>query len=185
MKIALVGKAGSGKSTVAKFFVERLGYRKLAFADAVKATAEFVFKRAMVKPKDRVLLQWLGDGCRQFDENVWINHLGLLLHGVESQYRKNQVFYNGLVIDDVRYPNEATFLKQNGFSIVKLVGRGYELSKEEALHPSERNVETIPADFEVDASGSVLQTVKTVLMCVTGHGKKETRKLIEMYTKKG
>jgi len=165
-----VGKAGSGKSTVARYFVNRLHFRKLAFADAVKLEAEAIFNRAMIKPKDRQLLQWLGDGARQFDENVWINHFGMLLHTIEAAYRKNQIKYNGIVVDDCRYPNEAEYLRQQGFKIFKLVGRGYKLPKKVAKHPSETGVDKIFADTVIDASGTVKQIAKVIMEHMRAYG---------------
>ena len=110
MRIAFTGRAGSGKTTLADYLVENYGFVKYSFAAAVKETARELFG---MTEKDRTLLQGIGDKMRQIDECVWI------------RYVMNHVIAEGfddVVIDDLRYANEAYFLKANGFVIVRLGG---------------------------------------------------------------
>ena len=46
---------------------------------------------------------------REIDPNVWVNY-------IENKYNSN----SKVIIDDLRYENEAIMLKKNGFFIIKL-----------------------------------------------------------------
>ena len=157
MRIAFTGKAGSGKSTLADFCVKIYGFEKYSFAGAVKDVARELF--GMTK-KDRSLLQAIGDTMRQIDNGVWINYVmnRIIAEGFED-----------VVIDDLRYENEAQFLKLHGFLIVKLEGRGYEMTKEQMSHPSEMEIDKIEADVIIDASRSLQENYWDVERLVLAH----------------
>lgn len=108
IRVGLVGLAGSGKSTLAQHWVRTKKFTKLSFAEAVKVVAEELH----LEPT-RSNWQTVGDGLRQLiGADVWINIM-------ESKIRQWKA--NRLVVDDVRYPNEVTFLRSQGFSILGLV----------------------------------------------------------------
>lgn len=125
MIVGLMGYARSGKDTVADFLVERYGFKRVAFADALKAMALEInptidcvtvndtlrdhvevlgWEGAKRTHGVRVFLQDLGMACRNtFGAECWVNI-------VEKQ------IYAGLmgehvVITDVRFPNEAEMIK--------------------------------------------------------------------------
>ena len=124
MIIGISGKLGSGKSTVAKLVADFLGWETWSFGRAVKlgtATqygfeAELCFtqegKLTMidtpvvigefgVAKSVRELLQHFGtDLTRARDADYWVKKCPL---------------DKDLVIDDVRFPNEAQFCLDNGF----------------------------------------------------------------------
>ena len=143
MLVAITGKAGSGKSTMADFLVSTYGFKKYSFAAAVKDVARELF--SMVE-KDRSLLQKIGDGMRQIDPDVWID------------YTMNRIIAEGIedvVIDDLRYLNEAQILKLHGFTIIRLTGRGWEMTEEQMAHPSEMEIDKIEYDHVIDTSQSL------------------------------
>ena len=108
MKIAIIGKICSGKTTTANILIElNNNFQKLSFASKVKSIAVELFH---MKKKDRKLLQQIGTYMRKIDPDVWANY-------VVKQSEK----YNYVVIDDLRYKNEYDLLKKNGFKIIKLV----------------------------------------------------------------
>jgi len=153
MKIAFVGKAGSGKTTLARALVKNFGFARLCFAKPLKEVFQhIVFWRPLNKSVDRRFLQILGDGARSLvAKDVWIRWFEFALREHEEAGVEN------LVVDDCRYLNEVQFLRDNGFVIVRLFGRGYGFKGELGEHPSETELDDWTADYQVDSSGSVEQ----------------------------
>jgi hypothetical protein len=137
MIIGVVGFIGSGKGTAADILVEKHGFVKLSFADAVKdATAAiFGWPRALLEgdtlesrefreTKDewwskkfefdfspRLALQLMGTeaGRNVFHQDVWV-------HALE---RKAEMYKN-VVIADVRFPNEIDWMRSKGGFAVRV-----------------------------------------------------------------
>jgi hypothetical protein len=121
MVIGLSGYSQSGKDTVAQILVDNYGYKRVAFADAIRNAiytlnpiitggnihlADYVdelgWEAAKRHPEVRRLLQVMGTevGRQLFDESVWIEKaLG------------NAEPHDKIVITDVRFPNEAKDIK--------------------------------------------------------------------------
>lgn len=108
MKIAIIGKMCSGKTTISNILIKlNNSFKKLSFGDKVKEIAVELF---FMKNKNRKLLQQIGTNMRQINKDVWANYL--------INESKN---YEYIVIDDLRYKNEYDILKKNGFKIIKLI----------------------------------------------------------------
>ena len=109
LKIAIAGKMGSGKSTVAESIKVKypdLNIRVLSFADRVKALCVELFG---MDHKDRCLLVNFAMKMREIDENVWIRSL-------LARYCNQE----NIVIDDLRFMNEFESLRARGFKLIKL-----------------------------------------------------------------
>ena len=107
MKIGLLGKMASGKTTTAKIFKQyypQLEY--MSFADPIRQIARDVFN---MFDKDRELFQSIGSKMREIDSDVWVNYT----------VRKSRQYLD-IIIDDVRYLNEIQALKREGFTIIYL-----------------------------------------------------------------
>lgn len=156
--IALMGKAGSGKSTVAGFLVE-LGYERMSFADPLKRiAAELWGGDAMT---DREKLQGLGVFARELDPETWVR---LFVRRFNDRGRANAIHnctppraLMPVVVDDLRFPNEFTMLGGAGFVIVRveaprasridrLRGNGKFQNEEQLEHSSETALD----DYEGD-----------------------------------
>lgn len=144
MKVAIVGKLHSGKTTTAQALVDHFGYQRMAFADPVKevsgvmlAAFENHFAPPRVKvapytiaqmndmkkhPSIRKLLQVVGTELgREWRYNTfWIDQLTRKVTRAES------LGVHSIVVDDCRFPNEADALRAHGFTIVKLVRDDHE-----------------------------------------------------------
>ncbi len=146
MKIAVCGKMASGKTTLADWFVEHHDFQKISLAAKVKSIAADLF--GMVH-KDRRLLQQIGMKMREIREDVWIDYL--INHEGDN-----------LIVDDVRFINEAEKLKAAGWTIVR-INIDDELQKE-------RLKITYPDDWEVhwnsrqDASEAQVDLIATTLL---------------------
>jgi len=159
MKIAFIGKAGVGKTTLAVRLKREFGFERLSFAAPIKKMAQQVyFWKPLNKKECREFLQAFGDGARQHDSTVWIRHLEMRLRQLEAEYTED------LVVDDCRYLNEAQFLRNNGFIIVRLLGKGYDYKGEVGEHVSETQLDEWTADYQVDCSGDDLESAWTQLV---------------------
>lgn len=107
MKLAITGQMASGKTSIAKYLVEKYNFTKFSFADDVKLYATEIFN---MKNKDRKLLQQFATKMKEIDENIWIKRLDNKIKDISDN----------IIIDDLRYPNEELYLKSKGFKILKL-----------------------------------------------------------------
>ena len=109
MRIAILGKMCSGKTTTSNFIIdylknnENIIIKKVSFATKVYDIAYDLFD---MKIKNRELLQSIGTKMREIDEDIWIKYV----------LKNNK---NNIIIDDLRYPNELKALKKEIY-IIKL-----------------------------------------------------------------
>lgn len=151
IRLAFIGRAGVGKTTLSRSLIKSYGFVRLSFAKPVKAFAQsIIFWRPLNKAKDRAFLQLLGNGVRDaVVKNVWIRWFEFDLRELEEKGVDN------IVVDDCRYLNEAQFLRDNGFVIVRLLGRGYDLKGKVGEHVSETQLDEWTADYQIDSSGTM------------------------------
>lgn len=155
MLIGIVGKARSGKDTVANFLVAEFNFAKLSFADPLKAIImelfdmsheqlygdlkEVVDKRYAQTP--RWLLQYIGTNVfRKLHENIWVNA------GIR-QCEKTLANQNvaGIVISDVRFQNEFSAIKEAGGQLWKVLRIDHEwVSGGIENHVSEIALDNLP-----------------------------------------
>jgi len=151
--IAFTGRMGSGKSTAAKV-LEKLGFKRFSFAAKLKELAEDLFE---MKDKDRKLLQDFGASMRDIQKDVWAKYLirKIELYVLQQTVNKGSI---RIVVDDLRYLNEAAILRENGFVLVRLIALNEEarfnwLRKHETLegenHSSETEQDLIPVDYTI------------------------------------
>lgn len=123
--IGFAGKNNSGKTTLAKLLCQ-VFYNAIdgnfvpelcSFAGALKKCAYEYFNWDGEKDdRGRRLLQWLGTEVgRQYQDDIWIQnlcrHLDNRFNGIRE--RSSKTIYV-VVIDDVRFDNEAQWILDNG-----------------------------------------------------------------------
>jgi len=158
-RIALTGRMGTGKSTLAEFLKNSFGFQRRSFAAKLKEMAREMFD---MKSKDRVLLQTLGSKLREVQSDVWAKYV------IDEI---NETAPLRVVIDDMRYLNEATALKENGFKLVGLYAlkesilkrRPVGFTPETARHPSETETDEIHVDCALDTSLSIETTYRKMM----------------------
>ena len=153
MKIAVSGKMGAGKTTLAQHFVDKYGFKRTAFAKALKDYAIDIFmlsEEDVFGKKKRALLQDFGQKMREIDELVWINQLLADVEGNEK-----------VVVDDVRYENEYSAMIKEGYLMIR-INAPEKLRKERlgdkfqnADHESETSLDNESFDIYIDNIGSV------------------------------
>ena len=113
MKIAICGRMAAGKTTLANLIINGINdydVVKLSMAGQVKAIAHDLFK---MEDKDRPLLQKIGMKMREIRHDVWLDYV----IAEADEYDNPKIIR---IIDDVRFINEATKLKENGWKIVRI-----------------------------------------------------------------
>jgi hypothetical protein len=148
--IGLCGRAGSGKTSVAKYLEEEHGAKRFSFASPLKKMAqdlwgftdEQVYGEADVKEtidprwgiSPRQAMQNLGQTARDhLGEKVWIDAL----------FARVDSFGGFSVIEDLRYCNEARVLYRRGGYLWRLHCED-SISIDKGVHPSEAEVDLIP-----------------------------------------
>lgn len=146
--IGLMGKIGSGKTTVAQILVNNHGFVKVSFADALKqmlVNAKIItYEEAYIKktPYARQMLQKIGTDIvrNQIDKDFWVKKTA------ETINELNKKGINKIVIDDVRFPNEHQFVIDQDGIIVKVVDiKTNECNSDN--HESESYVDSLSHNF--------------------------------------
>lgn len=159
--IGLVGKAGSGKDTLADEMGKN-GWEKVAFADSLKQmcidylglshddayTQDGKMRfNEMWGMTNRSILQKVGtDAMRNgFDKDVWVKILQIRIRKMLAEGRK-------VVITDCRFDNEAQMVEDMGGLVVEVMrdSQSQNLSSDEQRHASEQPVSRKYVSFTID-----------------------------------
>lgn len=140
MLLAITGPAGSGKTTASQVLVDA-GWVRVKMADPLKDMARCFFRTAGIAPGDieacidgpmketplpelmgrtpRYIMQTLGTewGRACVHPNVWTEIAC-------AQILNQRQLGKSVVVDDVRFPNEAQLIRSLGGKILALQGRG-------------------------------------------------------------
>lgn len=175
MIIGLSGYARSGKDTIAKYLVDNHGFKRVAFADAIRnmlldinpyvgfgpsnsshtSLADLVSVVGWEKAKEhlevRRLLQDLGVSARTYlGEDVWIR----------AALRTPSSGEN-IVITDVRFTNEADAIKALGGRLWRVVRPGVTAVNN---HVSETQMNNYPVDELIMNDGDIKRLENEVLL---------------------
>lgn len=116
---------GAGKTTAADFLATLIIDRELhpvvcPFAESLKNTCRSIGWDGEKDAKGRVLLDTLGMAGREYNENLWVK---LWKKNNESSiYDPNMV----ILVDDVRFANEVSMIRNLGGKIVRVERTGVE-----------------------------------------------------------
>ena len=131
MLIGLAGRRGSGKTELAEHLVNKLGYLRTSFAEPVRAGLMALdpyvgpslrlsslvdrvgWQRAKLRPEVRRLMQRYGTeaGRDIHGRDCWVNHMIKRLNATECPL---------IVIDDVRFENEAQMVSDRDGIVIKV-----------------------------------------------------------------
>jgi hypothetical protein len=163
--IGLTGYAGSGKDTVREILEERHEIDGIAFADPIRDMLSALFDSIGVDnewmtDRDRkevpipeigasyrTLAQQLGtEWGRAINPDLWLKIAAAKI----AMYTKHDS--RGVVISDVRFPNEAAWVKAQGGVIWRIIRPGVEPVR---AHASEDLIASLPYDYVIDNSDSI------------------------------
>lgn len=159
--IGLVGKAGAGKNRAADILCEVHNFQQLAFANRLReflllanprvgSGPEAVRLHAVVAaygwdhakrtyPEVRLMLQTTGVAAREvFGADFWVKP-------VMAQAKKLLDGGHGVVVSDVRFPNEVKAVRAAGGVIVRIDRDGLDTGD----HVSETVLDDLVADYEL------------------------------------
>lgn len=148
--IAFIGYKGSGKSEAARTLIEQHGFVRHSFADPLKrmllsigltegqlwGSEKEVPSELLGGKTPRHAMQALGEtwGRQAIDKEIWI------------RIWEKTIPSGNVVVDDLRYPNEAELVRNRGGTIVRILRPDVQV---DTSHPSEQHVESIEADYVV------------------------------------
>lgn len=157
MKFIIIGKAGAGKTTVAKYLQSTYGVKQYALGDMLKVFVSTLYDALSVtdnvkpipldelynietKQLHRKRLQLIGtDVCRKvFGNDIWIYCL------------KQSLPNDWYVIDDVRFINEF-----EAFSDCVSIRVNRSMIKSNDNHPSEVEMDGIETDYVIENEGTL------------------------------
>ncbi|WP_431980802.1 hypothetical protein [Streptomyces qinglanensis] len=172
--IALIGKARSGKDTVATVLTRHAAYTRLAFADELKravlrvdpfvplqfsqmpvrlsvAVRRFGWETAKEAfPEIRRLLQEYGQTVRETDPEFWVRP-------VQAKVRQGTRWNMPCVVADVRYGNELAALQDEGAVVVRVTRPGSGLAGDAGDHESETELDGVQPDYVLRNGGTLAQ----------------------------
>lgn len=183
--LALTGKAGAGKDTVAEVLREIYPvYYRVAFADKLKEVAALIWGPSA--RTNREYLQKLGVAVREIDPDAWVTAAlsqltedGYLHYSAIEAYRPppSVPTIRPVVITDMRFPNEIRETVARGFVTVKVVAdRGTRLNRlrdngklqdeSQLEHVSETALDGYTADYTIinmDTREELSERLRTIV----------------------
>lgn len=161
--VGLTGRAGVGKTTAAKCMANH-GFNVFSFASPIRqmlaTISEEFYNADKLAPLDdfkgvtkRSLMQTLGTewGRNMVHPDLWVHMAEQRIKRLISKYGS---LYNKIVFDDVRFENEALWIRANGGIIVHI--ERMEREAQSDGHASEKGVKFHPADIEVFNRGNLI-----------------------------
>ena len=198
--LAIAGKAGTGKDTLAGYLKE-LGWVSMAFADPLYDALQAMFGITREQMQDRAfkerVIPWIGKSPRELlqtlgtewgrervGNELWVNHLARRVESARAA-RTEDSFYKssfnfitapvGIVITDVRMENEAEWVRSHGGTVLHLTRPAL---GEVRAHSSEAGVAWKVGDLVYHNRGTLEQLGKMALLAggVAGEYKKAPAK---------
>jgi hypothetical protein len=155
--VGISGKKRSGKNTIAEYLGRAYGFKEAAYADPLKTAARAIFGltpahtdgelKEIVIPRwglsPRQIMQRLGTEAMRgtFGEDVWIKSL---FARIEGEAR--------VVVSDVRFPNEADAVREDGGIVVRVERPGLVSTDD---HPSETALDGYEFDVVLLNAGTI------------------------------
>lgn len=176
MIIGLTGYIGSGKTTIADYIEFRYGFPQYSFAGPIKEIAEilgFTQEQLNGSQEDKLainqhwnisareFLQKFGtEVCREFLPRVIpeMSDIWIKLFKIRAQQEKN------ILISDVRFPDEAKAIHELGGVIIRITRQK---NNSHMPHKSETYIDQIPADYEINNTGSLQNLFNLVDSIIT------------------
>jgi hypothetical protein len=166
LRLALFGRPGAGKSSTAGFIeaycrAAPLGFYRLRLAEPLYRCQEFIYSTASRQleagVQDGALLNFLGSHLRRINPNVLLDDFRSRLEGLPAREA-------GIVLCDDMRAADAAEMKAMGFCFIH-INAPNELRRERRAqrgdatpgdedHPTERGLDGIRADYEIENDGS-------------------------------
>ena len=151
MRIAISGKARSGKDTCAEYLTAFGSFTKIAFSEPLYdvTMCTQILLNAPVK-KDPDMLQAFGEFLRNHYPGIFINIL-------EAKIFK----CTDVIVTDLRYKDEMAMLKMYGFKFIRINKIQRDIDRDED-HLSEVDLDDATFDYVIDNNGTQYEFQKKV-----------------------
>jgi len=185
IKIGILGEIRAGKDTVAQLFaheikkVSKSRIQFLAFSTGIHDVIGLTMPELYDDGKPREALQHIGQSLRQLKPDVWIDYLFN-----SNAYKWSELSGENIFVTDVRQPNEALRLQEQGFKIIKVtasedvriqraIANGDNFTPEMFNHETEKAIQLCTYDYLIDNSYSIdvlEETVRGIIEEVISNG---------------
>jgi hypothetical protein len=171
--IGLTGFKRSGKDTVGDYLCEKYGFTKLSYASALKKACQSIFsftdeqlygdeEKEKIdeywKHSPRDILQKVGtelfreklsEVCEHIGNDIWIRSVDRQIKALNNSDPSR---YNKFVVTDIRFENEAEFIRKMNGKIFRVNRFYYEMADEalSKLHKSESTIMTLEVDEDIE-----------------------------------
>jgi Deoxynucleotide monophosphate kinase len=185
--IGINGAKGSGKDTVANYLVEKYGFTRIGFADALKESCAALFNVPPASFEDwknnpdavvqvvapgvskilsfREILQRYGTESHRevFGDNFWVE---------VAMKKVNELDFEGnnVVISDMRFPNELDAVANHSGILWKIRRPGYDVEQSGDTHQSEQFLADAYFDAIILNNASIDGLYETVDEVMVGIG---------------
>jgi dephospho-CoA kinase len=154
MNIALAGKSGSGKTTVAEYLVRRHGFARVGTGDVCREVCRILFDS-----EARKLLNEVTDAMKSVDNLVWLK---AALRRAPSNLP--------IVFDSMRFISDYDLLSSRGYELwrirasketrwKRLHNRGQEFLEVDDAHRAESEIDSYSYDATIDNESGDLETL--------------------------
>lgn len=178
MIVGFVGKKGSGKSTAAEFLENEHGFMRVNFKDALVAELKHKmpllldeilnlvnYEKAVADmgtvndlfvekpPVIRALLQNYGTEVRRADDpEYWVDAWRNLVNVLDK---------TDIVVDDVRFENEAQAVRDMGGCLIRIIKEGEQQPVD--THASETEQDSIVVNHDVKVNAGEIDKLKELV----------------------
>lgn len=163
--IGLTAKKRSGKDTVGDYLVLKYGYKKIAYADALKSAIKCIFdftdnqlygtEKEIIDPvwniTPRETFQFVGtqlfrnqinELLPELNDNIWIK---VVENKIQNELIKNP--NQKFVITDIRFENECDIIRKMNGLLIKITRSSI---NNDDKHESENNINNIQPDYIIN-----------------------------------
>lgn len=170
--LGLCGPAGAGKDTAADYLVDAHGFARWAFAEPMRTMLEALLSECGLdyahcfepglkeqripglQRSYRELAQTLGTewGRQLQGEDFWLRCAGLCTGLQHEDPARNEPVHDAIVFSDVRFPNEAAWLRARGGVLVRVERPDLEPVR---THVSEQLLDQLQPEHTVHNTGGL------------------------------
>ncbi|WP_202822667.1 hypothetical protein [Bacillus cereus] len=168
-KVAITGKARSGKTELSHYAWMLYGFKEFDFSAVLKDEFHRLFPHIPRDPKPRAYYQKFGQWLREIDPDIWVRMTMGNVHKYCFEDALNKVNHKPKVlVNGVRQPNEYQQLREEGFIIIRVnasdglrIGRaekaGDVFTEADLEHETESHIDTFEVDYEINNNGELIQ----------------------------
>lgn len=159
--IGVHGPLNGGKDTVANYIIAKFPgeYQRYAFAKPIKDACKTLFGFSQIQTEDRILKEQIDSFCgfsprkamqlmgteygrEMLCKDIWIKR-------AELEARQNAILNISTIITDVRFQNEADWLRSQPNSLLIYLKVPNLVRDEKYNHASEAGINLIESDFVI------------------------------------